>query len=412
MAKCIAYTSCSSKKRCGNLALFPDKKYIKEYSATYPDSKNNNVFFINHNKHKDEKTNDLIVFPYYCKKHWEILMSCGEKNGYGEFCNLCIDVKLKDRKKDGHGNTEYIPKKYVGCPHIDEETYPETKYTYEDELCKDDQLDGELLDSPQGQRTWNLANPGTTVPMPIIKPSRAPDASIHGALLPSIAYTGKGLGPKPTTSKFTDTEDMTTEYDEADEEEENLEQGSSDESEIEFEVPKRLKRRHSTKFPKPITKRVPRVFEEKPRERGLPAFKFDKNTPIILHTIDITNSLDEAKRNIKIFIDKIRADRGNTNIGTRKKELDNPYTFEVEEKVITNFGKLLTNYMSNYLRIEMILCYLFDFEARDLTLPLSYFGFRGVNASSKLESQIEPKNTSEPKIQPPRRITDSNAKPI
>jgi hypothetical protein len=124
------------------------------------------------------------------------------------------------------------------------------------------------------------------------------------------------------------------------------------------EGPDRKKKRRNR--PRPDVKRncVPPHIDLK--STGIPA-KLEK--------LDDTKSLNDA-------FEMMSAIRSTIEMNNEDEEKDKKYNWSVDEQVVDMVAEKFARYMYNPDRIELLLSYIFDYETRDLTQKLSYYGFK------------------------------------
>lgn len=373
--KCIAFESANSIKQCKNEAEHPNKQDVKQY--------------------KIEGGMEMR----YCEAHWQNLVNCG--------AFPCIYTKFENEKHS----------KVVGCPYTSGNQIIEGQCDYEI-------LSGKLKKSDRGKNnlkykdlamvspvssprlvsskavTPRASTPRSVSPKP---PSPRPKPASPRTKLPALKPMGsfeeetrvkeakmKREKDEESESDTDDFEDAKSEASESDIEASESEMSESDDGGDEFIVPKREKRKHTSlrSLPSKTRKRMPRVFPVEMRESEIPGFflrKPARNFVKTLNLIDSSQNLEDVKSAVKLIVDEIRYYHTNTKLSDKNKK---PYSFNVEENVVTEFSKIMARYMFNPLRVELLMSYMFDYESRDLTLTFSYFGFRGLGSSETLQSQL------------------------
>lgn len=122
------------------------------------------------------------------------------------------------------------------------------------------------------------------------------------------------------------------------------------------------------------------------RAKEEPDFKLKDGAAKQLQVIDTTDNVMTALIKLKNFkLEVFGSDinvKGDDNMEEKYKK------YSVTEKVVNETARVLSKYMTNPMRIELVLSFLYDYDTRDLNVPFSFFGFRSPKNSDVLNQTL------------------------
>lgn len=121
------------------------------------------------------------------------------------------------------------------------------------------------------------------------------------------------------------------------------------------------------------------------RRNTAPNFTTEEGSVKLLFIIDETDDVNEAIANLRKFkLIVFAADMNTTN-----KPDDFEERARVTEDIVNKTAEILSEYMNNPMRIELVLSFLYDYDTRDLDVDFGYFGFRNPKSDILLDTTLD-----------------------
>ena len=121
------------------------------------------------------------------------------------------------------------------------------------------------------------------------------------------------------------------------------------------------------------------------RRNTAPNFTTEEGSVKLLFIIDETDDVNEAIVNLRKFkLIVFAADMNTTN-----KPDDFEERARVTEDIVDKTAEILSAYMNNPMRIELVLSFLYDYDTRDLDVDFGYFGFRNPKGDILLDTTLD-----------------------
>lgn len=121
------------------------------------------------------------------------------------------------------------------------------------------------------------------------------------------------------------------------------------------------------------------------RRNTAPNFTTEEGSVKLLFIIDETDDVNEAIVNLRKFkLIVFAADMNTTN-----KPDDFEERARVTEDIVDKTAEILSEYMNNPMRIELVLSFLYDYDTRDLDVDFGYFGFRNPKGDILLDTTLD-----------------------
>lgn len=121
------------------------------------------------------------------------------------------------------------------------------------------------------------------------------------------------------------------------------------------------------------------------RRNTAPNFRTEEGSVKLLFIIDETDDVNEAIVNLRKFkLIVFAADMNTTN-----KPDDFEERARVTEDIVDKTAEILSEYMNNPMRIELVLSFLYDYDTRDLDVDFGYFGLRNPKGDILLDTTLD-----------------------